>query len=113
MKDYIEKLRQERKDWQQEYRKRKTQRKNLTKQKTNLNGQIFDINILTESERGFLLARPNYEHVCQNGQKILDAALKISTLSQHVHRLNQKFIEKMENNIYTATKNVIKLSEEE
>ncbi|XP_039311412.1 uncharacterized protein LOC105195986 isoform X2 [Solenopsis invicta] len=29
LKEYIEKLRQERKDWQQEYKKRKTQRRNL------------------------------------------------------------------------------------
>ena len=112
LKEYIEKLRQERNDWQQEYRNRKTQRKNLTKQKTSMEGQVLDINILTESERDFLLTRPNYEYICQNSQKILDATLKISTLSQHVHKLNQKFIEKMENNISTATKNVIKLSEQ-
>lgn len=77
-----------------------------------MEGQVLDINILTESERDFLLTRPNYEYICQNSQKILDATLKISTLSQHVHKLNQKFIEKMENNISTATKNVIKLSEQ-
>ncbi|XP_029160382.1 uncharacterized protein LOC114932387 [Nylanderia fulva] len=112
LKEYIEKLKQERKDWQQEYRERKTQRKNLTKQKNSMKGQVFDENLLTESERDFLLSRPNYEHIYQNNQKIVDAALKISTLSQHVHRLNQKFIEKMENNISTATKNIIKLEDE-
>lgn len=75
-------------------------------------GQVFDINILTESDRVFLLTRPDYEHICQNSRKTLDAALKISTLSQHIHKLNKKFMEKMENNISTATKNVIKLSEQ-
>lgn len=75
-------------------------------------GQAFDINILTESDRTFLLTRPNYELICQNNQKTLDAALKISLLSQHIQKLNQKFMEKMENNISIATKNVIKLSEQ-
>lgn len=114
LKKYIEKLRQERKDWQKEYRSRKTQRKNLAKQKASLEtqGQAFDINILTESDRTFLLTRPNYELICQNNQKTLDAALKISLLSQHIQKLNQKFMEKMENNISIATKNVIKLSEQ-
>ncbi|XP_072765556.1 uncharacterized protein [Anoplolepis gracilipes] len=115
LKEYVEKLRQERKDWQKEYKNRKTQRKNLTKQKTSVEGQgqVLDINILTESDRSFLLTRPNYEYISQNSQKTLDAVLKISILSQHVHKLNQKFIEKMETNIYTATKNVIKLSKNE
>ncbi|XP_070165797.1 uncharacterized protein [Polyergus mexicanus] len=114
LKEYIEKLKQERKDWQKEYKNRKIQRKNLTKQKTSVEGQgqIFDINILTESDRVFLSTRPNYEHICQNSRKTLDAALKISTLSQHIYKLNKKFMEKMENNISTATKNVIKLSEQ-
>jgi len=75
-------------------------------------GQAFDISILTESDRAFLLTRPNYELICQNSQKTLDTALKISLLGQHIQKLNQKFMEKMENNISTATKNVIKLSEQ-
>lgn len=115
LKDYIEKLRQERKEWQREYKKRKTQRKNLTKQKLSVEeqGQVLDLNILTESDRTFLLTRPNYEYICQNSQKTLNAALKISILSQHIHKLNQKFMEEMKSNIYTATKNVINFSENE
>ncbi|XP_050453289.1 uncharacterized protein LOC126852493 [Cataglyphis hispanica] len=113
LKEYIEKLKQERKDWQKEYKNRKIQRKNLTKQKTSVaeQGQVFDINVLTESDRVFLLTCPDYEHICQNSRKTLDAALKISTLSQHIQKLNKKFMEKMENNISIVTKNVIKLSE--
>lgn len=114
LKKYIEKLREERKNWQKEYKSRKTQRKNLAKQKTNLErqGQAFDISILTESDRAFFLTRPNYELICQNSQKTLDTALKISILGQHIQKLNQKFMEKMENSISTVTKNVIKLSEQ-
>ncbi|EFN67675.1 hypothetical protein EAG_00737 [Camponotus floridanus] len=112
LKKYIEELRQERKAWQKEYKSRKTQRKDLAKQKTSLEKQAFDISILTESDRAFLLTRPNYELICQNSQKTLDAALKISLLGQHIQKLNKKLMEKMENNISTATKNVIKLSEQ-
>jgi len=114
LKEYIDKLRQERKNWQQEYRNRKTQRKNLTKQKTNVEGQeqVLDINILKESERAFVLTRPNYEHLCKNSQKLLDMALKISILSQHVNKLNRRFMERMEGNISKATVNIIKISEQ-
>ncbi|XP_018055205.1 PREDICTED: uncharacterized protein LOC108691804 [Atta colombica] len=114
LREYIDKLRQERKDWQQEYRNRKTQRKNLIKQKTSTEGQgqILDINVLTEAERAFVLTRPNYEHICKNSQKLLDVALKISKLSQHVHKLNEKFMERMKDNISKATANVIEISEQ-
>ncbi|XP_071560294.1 uncharacterized protein [Temnothorax nylanderi] len=114
LKEYVEKLRQERKDWQQEYKSRKAQRKNLTKQKASVEGQgqILDINVLTAAERTFVLTRPNYEHICKNSQKLLDVALKMSTLGQHVHRLNRRFMERMESNISKATVNVIKISEQ-
>ncbi|KYN06698.1 hypothetical protein ALC62_02356 [Cyphomyrmex costatus] len=114
LKEYTDKLKQERKDWQQEYRNRKVQRRNLTKQKlrTEGQGQILDINVLTEAERAFVLTRPNYEHICKNSQKLLNMALKISMLSQHVHKLNQRFMERMEGNISKATVNIIKISEQ-
>ncbi|XP_012531070.1 uncharacterized protein LOC105833687 isoform X1 [Monomorium pharaonis] len=114
LKEYIEKLKQERKDWQQEYRKRKTQRRNLIKQKISMEeqGQILDINVLTETERTFVLTRPNYEHICKNSKKLQDVALRISTLSQNVHKLNRRFMERMESNIAKATVQVIKISEQ-
>lgn len=85
----------------------------MTKQKISTEGQeqVLDINVLTEAEKAFVLTRPNYEHICKNSQKLLDVALKISTLSQHVHKLNQKFMERMEGNILRATANIIKISE--
>lgn len=86
----------------------------MTKQKTSVEGQgqVLDINILTEAERAFVLTRPNYEHIFKNSQKLLDLTLKISTLSQHVHKLNRKFMERMEGNISKATVNIIKISEQ-
>lgn len=114
LKEYVEKLRQERKDWQQEYKNRKVQRRNLTKQKASVEGQgqVLNINILTETERTFILTRPNYEHICKNSQKLLDMALKISMLNQHVYKLNRRFMEQIEGNIAKATANIIKISEQ-
>lgn len=115
LEEYIEKLRQERKNWQQEYKDRRTQRKNLLKQKESLEeqGQIIDINALTEHERNFLLTRPNYEHICKNSQKLLDTAIKLSTLGELVNTLNTRFMKKMENNMLATTKNIIKMSNEQ
>lgn len=86
----------------------------MTKQKTSAEaqGQILDINVLTETERTFVLTRPNYEHICKNSQKLLDVALKLSTLSQHVQKLNRRFMERMESNVSKATVNIIKMSEQ-
>ncbi|XP_012228479.1 uncharacterized protein [Linepithema humile] len=114
MKEYIEKLTQEKKDWQQEYKNRKSQCRNLIKQKTSMEtqGQALDLNLLTESDRAFLLERPNYEYICRNNQKLLDMTLKISVLSEIVHKFNLKFMEKMQDNMSKAIKNLIKMSEQ-
>lgn len=114
LKEYIEKLKQEKQDWQQEYKNRKSQTRNLTKQKTSMEtqGQVLDLNLLTESDRAFLLERPNYEYICRNTQKLLDMTLEISTLSQIVHKFNEKFMEKIQDSMDKATKSLIKMSEE-
>lgn len=113
LKEYVGKLKQERKDWQQEYKNRKIRRKNLAKQKINLEkqGQPLDINILTESERVFLMSRPNYEHMCKSSKNLSNMALKISILNQLVCKLNKQFMKKMEDNISRATRDVIKMVE--
>ncbi|XP_020300084.1 uncharacterized protein LOC109863861 [Pseudomyrmex gracilis] len=115
LEEYIERLREERKNWQREYKDRRTQRKNLLKQKASLEGQgqIIDINALTERERNFLLTRPNYEHICKNSQKLLDTAIKLSTLGELVNTMHIRFMKKMENNILATTKSIIKMSNEQ
>jgi len=75
-------------------------------------GQVLDLNLLTESDRTFLLKRPNYEYICKNNEKLLDITLQISILSKIVQTLNQDFIERMQDNISKATKNLIKMSEQ-
>lgn len=109
LEEYIEKLQQERKNWEQEYRNRKSQRKNLTKRKAIVESQrqSLNLNILTESERAFILARPNYENICKKSQKLPEVVLKISALSKMVHKLNQEFMETIENNISRATRDII------
>lgn len=111
--EYIENLKQERKDWHQEYRNRKCQRKDLAKQKACIEhqGQIMDMNVLTEYERAFLIGRPDYELICRNTQKLHDMTLKISMLNQLVHKVNQRFVNCMEKNIVLSIKEIIKMSE--
>ncbi|EZA48884.1 hypothetical protein DMN91_005698 [Ooceraea biroi] len=113
LKEYTKKLKDERTNWQEEYRRRKIERRDLAKEKASMEeeGQTLDINILSESERTFLLKRPNYEYFCKNNQKLLDVALKISMLNQLVRKLNQRFMEKMEDNISQSTRSIIEMSE--
>lgn len=109
--EYIEKLKREQIDWEEEYRKRRARRKDLTKQKAiaESQGQFLDIDRLTESEKAFVRMRPNYEDICKNMQKLSNVALKISILNQMVHNSHQKFTERMESNISRATRDIIQM----
>jgi len=111
---YMEKLIQERKDWHQEYQNRKSQRKNLIKQKasTEIQGQILDLNLLTESDRAFLRNRPNYENYWKNNRELLHMTTKISMLSERVNNATEKFMKNMQDSISRTGKKLIKISEQ-
>ncbi|XP_015596974.1 uncharacterized protein LOC107268571 [Cephus cinctus] len=110
LQEYIQSLKQERKLWQEKLSSRKRQRKDLTKQKDNIlrSGQDLDLNVLSESERSFLLARPNYEHICSNGIKLSDVTDKVVMLNKCVHRLNNIFIQMMEDKVKDVTITIIR-----
>jgi len=112
---YINKLRNERKAWKETLRMRKSKRRNLQKQKTNLQRREvdLDINILSETERSFLLARPSYERICKNIKTLADAAAKIVTLNRQIDNLNDKLALKVEEKLQDATRNLIKMSNAE
>ncbi|XP_011879632.1 PREDICTED: uncharacterized protein LOC105568517 [Vollenhovia emeryi] len=114
MTEYLEKLRQERKDWQEEYRNRKAQRRNLAKQKASVErlGQVVDIDAVEEDARDFISMRPNYEQISENREKMLDLMVKIYTFHRLTKKLNQRFTERIERSISKATGNMIKHSEQ-
>lgn len=72
LEEYIINLRNERKEWIETLKQRKTQRKNLTKQKLCLENQeqLLDLNVLSEYEKTFVTARPSYQHICKNYEKL-------------------------------------------
>ena len=110
---YIINLKNERKEWIETLKQRKAQRKILTKQKLCIEnqGQVIDLNVLTESERAFVMARPNFQEICKNHKKILDVTLKVSELRSIVHKLNEKFILQMEERLQKLTDKIIEISE--
>nr|XP_046472734.1 uncharacterized protein LOC124214485 [Neodiprion pinetum] len=69
---YIVDLEEERKIWKETLLDRKRQYKSISKQTSNLQccKQEVDLNVLSESERTFLLVRPNYEHICEKAKKL-------------------------------------------
>lgn len=94
-------------------KQRKTQRKNLTKQKLCLENQeqLLDLNILSEYEKTFVTARPSYQHICKNYEKLSDMLVKLSVLYNLAYKLNQRFISQMERRLCKITDKIIKISE--
>ncbi|XP_076232255.1 uncharacterized protein LOC143177879 [Calliopsis andreniformis] len=113
LEEYVNSLRKERKEWIETYKRRKLERKSLMKQKLRLEeqGQCLDLSILSDSDKAFVLACPNYQHLYENTRKLSEMVLKISVLSQVVYKLNQRFILQMERRLGKVTKKVIETSE--
>ncbi|PBC30558.1 uncharacterized protein LOC107997022 [Apis cerana] len=113
LEEYIINLRNERKEWIETLKQRKTQRKNLTKQKLCLENQeqLLDLNILSEYEKTFVTARPSYQHICKNYEKLSDMLVKLSVLYNLAYKLNQRFISQMERRLCKITDKIIKISE--
>lgn len=113
LREYVAKLRRERRVWIETWKQRKAERKSLTAKKLSLEarGQSVDLNVLSDAERAFVLARPNYEQICESKEKLLAVAMKVATLNQLARKLNQRFISQMEEKLYDVTKRIIKISE--
>lgn len=112
LQEYIISLRGERKQWIETLRQRRIERKNLAKQKLCLEtqGQTLDLSFLTEKEKVFLAARPNYQQICKNYKKLSDVTVKISMLQNTVSKLNQRFITDVEEHVHKVTDKIIKES---
>ncbi|CAK9810414.1 hypothetical protein ANTPLA_LOCUS6579 [Anthophora plagiata] len=112
LKEYIMCLKNERKEWIDTLKQRKAQRKILKKQKLCLEdqGQLVDLNILTDCERAFVTAKPNYQCICRNYKKLSDVTVKLSILHGKVYKLNQRFISEMGKKLRRITKKVIEIS---
>lgn len=106
-------MKNERKEWIDTLKQRKSQRKCLTKQKLCIEnqGQTLDLSILTEFEKAFITARPNYQQICRNYKQMSDVALKISELQSIVYKLNEKFILQMEDKLHKLTDKIIEMSQ--
>ncbi|XP_033326777.1 uncharacterized protein LOC117220676 [Megalopta genalis] len=106
---YIHNLKNERKQWITMLKQRKSERKRLLNQKLRLESQRqpFDLTVLTDSERAFVLARPNYQNIYENNKKLREKTVKLSILNQMVYRVNQKFISRMEVGLRKITEKII------
>ncbi|KAF7400603.1 uncharacterized protein V1477_017273 [Vespula maculifrons] len=112
LQKYIRDLKQERKLWQSTLKERKSKRRVLSKQKSVLEtlGENLDSKALSDSERSFLSASPNYEYIYENSQKLSDTALKITLLNELVFKLNERFMTRMKEKLDKTTKKVIEMS---
>ncbi|XP_053986902.1 uncharacterized protein LOC128880640 [Hylaeus volcanicus] len=114
LEEYIKSLREERKEWIETYKQRKAERRKLKKQKLYLDtegGQPLDLSILSDSEKAFVTARPNYMLICKNNQKLTVTTSKISLLNQMIYELNERFILQMEKRLRKVTDKIIETSE--
>ena len=113
LEEYINGLKNEREEWIRTFRKRKADQKSLTKHKLRLEseGQPSDMNILLDSERTFVIARPDYQHVCKSNRRLSERTLRVSVLNRMANALNQRFIFQMEKRLGKVTEKVIQTSD--
>lgn len=109
MQKYINDLKQERKEWKRTFRQRERQHKALLKQTTNMHQreQELDLNVLSESERSFLLSRPNYEHIYEKAKKLGLMALETKLLNEHVMHLHKQHMLRAQKKLDDLTTRVI------
>ncbi|KAI4501180.1 hypothetical protein M0802_003553 [Mischocyttarus mexicanus] len=112
LQEYINDLKQERKLWQLKLKERKSKRRVLTKQKSALEnlGQNLDYKALSDSERSFLSANPNYEYIYENSQKLSKTTLKVILLNELISKLNNRFMIRMKEKLDKTTKKIIEIS---
>lgn len=112
LQKYINNLSQERKMWQTTLKERKSERRTLSKQKSSLEqlGQNSDLKVLSDSERSFLFARPDYKYIYENSQKLSIVGLKINLLNELIYKLNGRFMSRMREKLHMATKKIIEMS---
>ncbi|XP_066590486.1 uncharacterized protein [Prorops nasuta] len=110
--EYTNTLRIERRKWLRYYKERKSDRKQLEIERayTIEHGPDFDLNLLSSSQKSFLLAAPNYEHIYKQNKKLLDITIKVSPLSQLIEKQKEQCISNLENRIHETTKTIIKLT---
>lgn len=113
LEEYINGLRNEREEWIRTFKRRKAEQKSLTKHKLRLEseGQPLDVNILPDSERTFVIARPDYQHICKSNKRLSERTLRVSVLNQMANVLNQRFIFQMEKRLGKVTEKVIQTSD--
>ncbi|XP_076654780.1 uncharacterized protein LOC143360096 [Halictus rubicundus] len=113
LEQYIHRLKNERTEWIKTWKQRKAERKSLTKKKLQLEsqGQPVDLTALTDSEKAFVVARPNYQSICKKNKKLKETMLKVLMLHQMVYKLNQRFILKMEKRVSKIKGKIIEMSE--
>ncbi|XP_012285327.1 uncharacterized protein LOC105702380 [Orussus abietinus] len=111
LKKYIDKLRCERKNWQETLSERRRQRRTLLKKKAQLehSKRFVDLSKLSDSERTWISHRPNYEQICRNSKKLVIMAVRVSILNQYITKLIHRFLLNMNQKIDNATKRIIEL----
>ena len=113
LEEYINGLKNEREEWIRTLRRRKAEQKSLTKHKLRLEseGQPLDLNILPDSEKTFVIARPDYQHICKSNKRLSETTLRVSVLNRMANALNQRFIFQMEKRLGKVTEKVIRTSD--
>jgi len=110
LKKYIDALKEEDKKWREVYAKRKSRVQDLIKRDKNQQ-QSFDISCLSDSERVFLKAKPDYEEFNKNVFQLHAMATKVMFLNSCAENFSEKSAKKLKNETDTIMRRIINLSE--
>lgn len=113
LRRYIDDVKRERTEWKQTLQDRKRQYKSTLKHmtRTKQGEQDVDLSALSETERNFLLVRPNYEHICEKAKKLAILASEVSIMQEHVTHLHKRCLLRAEKKLDDLTTRIINMIE--
>ncbi|KAH0564327.1 hypothetical protein KQX54_011442 [Cotesia glomerata] len=109
LEEYVNSLKAEYEEWKKTLKERKHQRRLLAKQEEALKGGVeLDFNVLTESDREFIQARPNYGAICEKINDVMPIAVKVAQGNIEINHLNDNLQQLLGEKIKESNIKIIK-----
>ena len=110
IRKYIDNLTEEDKKWREEYAKRKSRTQDLAKRDKNKeHKQKLDITCLSDYDRAFLAAKPDYEQFNKNLFQLHTMATKVTYFNMCAEHFCERSMVKLQNDTDDAVRRIINL----
>lgn len=93
LRDYIDKLKEERDMWKEELKARKKLNRNVAKdlERVETAGQKLDLHVLSPEQKLFLNSQPNLEEIHNKATTVANLLVKVKGVQSHIGKINNSF----------------------